>query len=96
MVIKRSTVKPLYSRNLRFLKKVSVIRRCPLYRVLDFFEEKYHIRIVVTDKRVSSGIGLDILVDYFFHGDNPVIEWFKKSIEKHNKCTDVTMEKCMK
>ena len=92
------TVKPLYSGYLRFLKKVSAIRRCPLYRVLNFFEEKYHIRDVVTRKRVNSGIGpgLDILVDYFFHGDNQVIEWFKKSKEKHNKCTDVVMEKCMK
>ena len=33
-------VKPLYNEHLRFLRKLSVIKRCPLYRVLDFFEEK--------------------------------------------------------
>ena len=30
------TVKPVYSGHLRFLKKVSAVTRCPLYRVLDF------------------------------------------------------------
>ena len=37
---KDSTVKPVYSRQLRFLKKVSAISRCPLYRVLDYFGKK--------------------------------------------------------
>ena len=36
----RYTVKPLYSEHLLFLKKVTAMRTCPLYRVLDFFEEK--------------------------------------------------------
>ena len=34
------TVKPVYSGYLRFLKKVSAITRCPLYRVLDFLSKK--------------------------------------------------------
>ena len=55
---KLSTVKPLHGVHLRFLKKVSAIRRCPVYRILDFFEEKYYIRVVVTVKKVNSGIGL--------------------------------------
>ena len=33
---------------------------------------------------------------FFFHGDNRVIEWFKKSIVKLDKCTDVKVKKCMK
>ena len=40
------TVKPL--RHLQFLKKLSAIRRCPLQRVLDFFEQK-----VITDKNLT-------------------------------------------
>ena len=58
----------------------------------------HHIRVAATGKRVNRGIGLgqEIPVDYFFHGDNRVIEWFKKSIEKLDKCTDVKAEKCMK
>ena len=58
----------------------------------------YHIRVVVTGKSVNRGIGLgqEIPVNYFFHGDNRVIKWFKTSIEKLDKCTDVKMEKCMK
>ena len=89
------TVKRHHSGHLRFLEKVSAIRRCLLYRFLDFFEEKHHVRVVVTGEKVNSGIGLglEILFDYFFHGDNRVIEWFKKSIEKLDKCTDVKMEK---
>ena len=43
MFWRRHTVKTLYNGHLRFLKKVSAIRRCPLYRVLDFFEEKFII-----------------------------------------------------
>ena len=43
------TVKPAYSGHLRFLKKVSAITRCPLYRVLDFLgkirEQKLRWRI---------------------------------------------------
>ena len=46
-----TTVKPLYTGHLRLLKKVSAMRRCPLHRVFDFFEEKYHNRVVVTGKR---------------------------------------------
>ena len=41
-------VKPLYSRDLRFLKKVSGIRRCLLYRVLNFFEEK-----IIIDENIT-------------------------------------------
>ena len=33
-------VKPVYSRHLRLLKKGSAITRCPLYRVLDFWDKK--------------------------------------------------------
>ena len=42
---------------------------------------------------VTRGLGLEIPVDYLFHGDNWVIEWFK---EKLDKCTDVKVAKCMK
>ena len=34
------TVKPVYSGHLRFLKNVSAITRCLLYRVLDFLGKK--------------------------------------------------------
>ena len=37
---KVSTVKLVYNGYLRFLKKVSATTSCPLYRVLDFFEQK--------------------------------------------------------
>ena len=58
----------------------------------------YHIRVIVTCKTVNRGIGigLEITVDYFFHGDNRVIKWLKKSKEKFDKCTKVELEKCMK
>ena len=36
----RHTVKPVYSGHLQFLKKVSAITRCPLYRVLDYLGKK--------------------------------------------------------
>ena len=45
---KVSTVKPLYSGHLRFLKKVSTLRRWQLYRVLDFYEER-----IIIDKNLS-------------------------------------------
>ena len=80
--------------HLRFPKKVSALSRCPLYKVLDFFEEKHHISVVVTSKRVNSDIvvGLEILVDHFFHGNSRVSKWFRKSMEKLEKCTDVKMK----
>ena len=58
----------------------------------------HHNRVVVTRKRVNRdiGLGLEIPVDYSFHGDNRVIEWFKKFIEKFDKFTDVKVEECMK
>ena len=58
----------------------------------------HHIRVVFPGKRVNRGIGLgqEIPVDYFFHGDNRVIKWFKKSIEKLDECTDIKVEKYMK
>ena len=58
----------------------------------------HHIRVVATDKSVNRDIvlGQEIPADYFFHGDNRVIKWFKKSIEKCDKCTDVEVGKCMK
>ena len=58
----------------------------------------YHIRVIATCKTVNRGIGigLEITADYFFHGDNRVIKWLKKSIEKFDKCTKVELEKCMK
>ena len=57
----------------------------------------HDICVVITDKRVNRdiGLGLEIPVDYFFHGDNRFIEWFKKSIEKLDVCTDVKVEICM-
>ena len=57
----------------------------------------HHIR-VVTGKRMNRGIGISLEnpVGYFFHGDIRVIEWFKNSIEKLDKCTDVKVEKCTK
>ena len=138
LISRGSTVKPLCSGHLWFLKKVSARRRCPLYRFLNFFEEKiiidknltifyancdqekdgeyykhavatmydsfpqnevvvdvpfywselankflkfpnHHISVVGTGNRVNRGIGLgiEIPVDYIFHGDNQVIGWFK-------------------
>ena len=58
----------------------------------------HHIRVFVTGKLVNRdiGLGLDIPVDYFFHGDNWVIKWFEKWIEKLDKCTDVKVEVYMK
>ena len=35
-----NTTKPVYSGHLQFLKKVSAITRCPIYRVLDFLGKK--------------------------------------------------------
>ena len=54
------------------------------------------IDVVVTGKGVKKGIslGLKIPVDHFFHGDNGAIKWFKNSIEKLDKCTNVEVEKC--
>ena len=54
----------------------------------------HNIPVVVTGKRVSRviGLGLEMPVDYFFHGDNRDIVWFKKSIERLDKCTDVKVE----
>ena len=47
------------------------------------------IKFALLRKRTKKGIGvgLEEPVDYFFYGDNQVIEWFKKSIEKLGKCT---------
>ena len=57
----------------------------------------YHIRAVVTVllKRMNSGIGLglEISADYFFHGENRVIKWFKKFIQKLDICCNVKVEK---
>ena len=41
-------VKPLYNGRLRFLEKVSATRTRPLYRVLDFFQEK-----IIIDKNLT-------------------------------------------
>ena len=65
-----------------------VVGHVPLYwselanKFLQF--PNHQIRVVVTGKRVNRGIGLEleIPVDYFSHGDNRVVEWFKKSIER--------------
>ena len=58
----------------------------------------HSISIVVSGKRVNRGTGLgrEIPVDYIFHGDNQTIGWFKKFIEKLDKCNDVKVEKYMK
>ena len=42
-------VKPVYSGHLRFLKKVSAIARCLLYRVLNFFGKKKATGIKMED-----------------------------------------------
>ena len=57
----------------------------------------HYIRVVVSGKRVNkgTGLGLEIPVDYFYHGDIEVIERFKKSIEKLDKCADVKVEKVL-
>ena len=55
----------------------------------------HHIHVVLTGKIVNRGISiaLEIPADYFFHGDNRVMKWFRKSIEKLDKCTDIEVEK---
>ena len=63
-----STVKHLYSGHLRFLKNVSAIRMCPLYRVLNFFEEK-------KDHRQKS--------HYIFFNSNSLQLHFLKNILKN-------------
>ena len=65
-------------------------------KVLKF--PNHHISVVVTGNRVNRdiGLGIEIPVDYIFHGDNQIIGWFKKSIEKLDKSNDVKVEKCMK
>ena len=76
-----------------------VVRYVPLYwielasKIMNFLNN--HIRVVVAGKKVTMDIGLgpEIPVDYFFDEDNRVIEWCKKSIEKHDICTDVKVEK---
>ena len=60
-----------------------VVGHAPLYwsksgnKFLTF--PNHHIPVVVTGKKMIRGIalGLEIPVDYFFHGDNRVIGWFK-------------------
>ena len=72
------------------------VRQIPLYwrelanKFLKFLN--HHIRIIVTGKRVNRGIGLglEIPIDYFFHGDNRILKWFKKSIERLDKCSTQT------
>ena len=44
-----TTVKPVCSGNLGFLKKVSAIARCPLYRVSDFLGKKKKTEIKMED-----------------------------------------------
>ena len=39
-MVSSHTVKPVYSGHLRFLKKVSAITRCLLYKVLDILGKK--------------------------------------------------------
>ena len=43
----------------------------------------HNICVVVTGKRVNRGIdlGVETPADYFFHEENRVIEWFRKSME---------------
>ena len=69
-----------------------VVGQFPLYwgKLVNKFLN-HHTGVVVTCKRVNRGIGLgqEIPVDYFFHGDNQVIECFEKS-------ANVTVEKCIK
>ena len=43
------TVKPGYSGHLRFLKKVSAITRCPLYKVSEFSVKKKETEIKMED-----------------------------------------------
>lgn len=69
----------------------------PLYWS-ELLKKFFEICAAVTGKRVNRGIGLGLVipVDYFSNGDNRVMEWFKKSTEKLDKCTGVKVGKCMK
>ena len=40
---------------------------------------------------VTRGLGLEMPVDYLFHGDNWVIEWFKKSNGLKRNLTNAPM-----
>ena len=76
-----------------------VVRHVPLYwselasKFMTF--SNHHIRVAVTGKREdrSIGLGLEIAGVNFFRGENRVMEWFKKSIEKLDKC-NLTCEIC--
>ena len=70
-----------------------VVGHVPLYwselanKVLKL--QNHYSCVFVTGKRVNRGIvlGLEISVDYFFHGASRVTEWFKKSMKLLDKCT---------
>ena len=69
---------------------MSPIRGYPLYRVLDIFQEKMFIDKNLTIFYVNcDSLQLAIPIDYFFHGDNRVIEWFVEL----GKGTSVKVEK---
>ena len=79
-----------------------VVGHVPLYwselanKVLKL--QNHYSCVFVTGKRVNRGLvlGLEIPVDYFFHGASRVTEWFKKSMKLLDKCTNVKVEICMK
>ena len=82
------------------LKKV--VGHVPLYwsklafKFLQF--QNHSIRVAVTGKRVNrgAGLGIEILVDYFFYGESRVVAWLKNSIEKLDRCIDEKVGKCVK
>ena len=82
------------------LKKI--VGHVPLYwskLALKFLQfQNHNIRVAVTGKIVNrgAGCGLEIPVDYFFHGDSRVIAWLQNSIEEIDRCIDEKVGKCVK
>ena len=82
------------------LKKI--VGHVPLYwsklahKFLQF--QNHNIRVAVTGKIVNrgAGCGLEIPVDYFFHGDSRVIAWLQNSVEEIDRCIDEKVGKCVK
>ena len=56
------------------------------------------IRVTITGKRVNRGVGvglgLEIPVHYIFYGDERVIDWVEKEIEKVNDNIATRVNKC--
>ena len=55
------------------------------------------ICVAINGKTVNKEIVVGLpIAGYFFHGDNRVIEWFKKTKKIRDICNDVKVDKCMK